>query len=125
MRYALLVGILGLGVLALPSCKQGEGEACQVNSDCKSGLVCCFDSETGKGTCHATCVAPVDAGPDGRVDAEPQDAEPMDAAPVDAAPVDAAPVDGAPVDAAPVDAAPVDAAPVDAAPVDATVDASQ
>lgn len=56
--------LLALGsFLALsPGCRQTEGDACQTNSDCKGGLICCFDPVTGRGTCQETCVLP-DAGP--------------------------------------------------------------
>jgi hypothetical protein len=32
---------------ALTSCKQGEGERCQVNSDCDDGLICGSSGGTG------------------------------------------------------------------------------
>jgi len=74
-------------VLALTACRQGEGERCQVDSDCEEGLVC-----TGRTrTCEHSAASPRDASPD---------AEPIDAmGPVDAA-VDAAP--DAMIDAGPV-----------------------
>ncbi len=129
-RAAVALGVLLLMAFGPTGCKQTEGEACQVNSDCKSGLVCCFDSQTGKGTCQDQCLAPdggrVDASQAdaSQVDAAPADSEVMDAAPVDAQVVDAGPADAVAADVSPADAQPVDAAPVDAGLVDATVDAT-
>jgi hypothetical protein len=62
--------LLALGVA---SCKQGEGQRCQVQSDCEAGLQC----NVGEGVCRAVISGDVDALP-------PPDA-PRDA-PVDAAP---------------------------------------
>ena len=36
--HALLLG----GLLTIGACQQGEGDRCQVNSDCEDGLVCCY-----------------------------------------------------------------------------------
>ncbi len=70
MRLAFLAAAL----LSLTACKQGEGEYCQVNADCKDGLVCAQITDT----CEKSASAPdVDAGPD----AEIPDAAPPDAAP--------------------------------------------
>lgn len=71
---------------AAVACKQGEGERCQVDNDCESGLVCAALTDT----CEKSAVGPErDAGPP---DAEP----PIDGPPVDAEPVDAGMPDAAP-----------------------------
>jgi len=69
-------------LLSFASCKQGEGEICQINSDCSSGLVC--NAATGK--CQEVGGPTIDAAP---IDAALPDATPPDATP-DASP-DAAP----------------------------------
>jgi hypothetical protein len=68
-----------VAALALAGCKQGEGDVCQVNADCKSGLIC----NAGTMQCQPA------AGPDA---APAPDAGPTPDAPVavDAA-IDAAP----------------------------------
>lgn len=104
-KHTVLFGLLGGIVLTAGGCLQPAGKPCQTDSDCKNGLVCCFDSVTGKGTCQETCIAP-------------------DAAEVDAAVTDGAVTDGAELDAAEPDAAEPDAAEWDAAPIDSSVDAS-
>jgi hypothetical protein len=59
---------------ALVSCKQGEGDRCQVNSDCEDGLIC---GSAGGGSDVKTCrepatgrdaSVPLDGGP-GALDA--------------------------------------------------------
>ena len=71
----VVVASLGLSLLVLGgigSCKQAEGERCQVQSDCEEGLLC----NAGEGVCRAR--------PSEAIDAElPPDAPPADA-PVDA-----------------------------------------
>lgn len=73
-----------LAVLAfLPlACKQDEGEHCQIDRDCGSGLVCCVTDKENPllgGTCRASCdgegeaeaeaeAEGEDAGPDGPAD---------------------------------------------------------
>lgn len=40
---AIVIASLGLALLVLggiASCKQGEGERCQIQADCEEGLVC-------------------------------------------------------------------------------------
>ena len=84
---SIVIASLSLSALVLggvASCKQGEGERCQVTDDCEDGLQC----NVGEGVCRAMSLGNVDALP-------PPDAPPD--GPVDA-PVDA-PVDDAPVDA--------------------------
>ena len=53
-------------VTALPSCKQGKGDRCQVTADCSGGLIC----STSTGTCVGNeqmgidaTVPPMDGGP--------------------------------------------------------------
>ena len=77
---------LALALAAAAGCKQGEGDRCQIDSDCESGLTC---STNGKCT---GAVHPADAAP--RIDSPaPPDASNIDAAPIDAGPPDAAPPD--------------------------------
>lgn len=66
---------LGLA-LALGSCKQKEGEICQIDDDCESGLIC--NAATGRcqprgqvtpDAMPGQDAAPVDAGVDAPVDA--------------------------------------------------------
>lgn len=68
---ALRSWLLGLSaiLLAVPGCGQDEGERCQVDSDCASGLVC-VQGETGNGQCRKRGAAgTTDAGPDVATDA--------------------------------------------------------
>lgn len=75
-------------------CKQGEGEPCQYDSDCASGLTCVVSShvcQSGVSTDGGT--GGVDAPNDSGIDAvAPDDAPP----PIDATPPDAELVDAAP-----------------------------
>ena len=91
-RSGFLGFIALLLVLSLFGCKQGEGEHCQIESDCKDGLQCVTEGSTDDKVCRRNPV--IDAGPD--FDAAPV----IDAAPTpDASPVDAGAVDGAAIDA--------------------------
>jgi hypothetical protein len=47
LRYAAFAGTFGIGVLA---CDQKEGERCEIESDCESGLVC--EVTAGNGICR-------------------------------------------------------------------------
>ena len=38
----------------ISACSQGEGEPCQIESDCSSGLVCCAGDST-RGVCRDSC----------------------------------------------------------------------
>ena len=76
---AALLGVALLLIGTVASCKQGEGQRCQVPSDCEDGLQC----NVGEGVCRAGAL--------GRLDALPPPDAPPDA-PVDDALVDA-PVD--------------------------------
>jgi hypothetical protein len=81
--------LLGLGTsLGGAGCKSGEGERCQITSDCEDGLVCADSTNT--------CVESVNQGVDGGVDA------PIDASEADAMVTDAA-IDGV-LEDAPTDA---------------------
>jgi hypothetical protein len=42
-RILLALLALLLGPLLLISCKQGEGDRCQIDGDCSGGLECCYD----------------------------------------------------------------------------------
>ena len=70
--------VLGLSLLFTNGCKQGEGERCQVDSDCDDSIDIC---NTGTGLCVPKGQMSVDAvpGPDAPVDAGPPDATPADA----------------------------------------------
>lgn len=51
-RVQTLSSLLLLAVgLTLSACEQGEGQPCQVESDCSSGLVCCLGAAATRGTC--------------------------------------------------------------------------
>lgn len=61
---SLVLGLLGLG--GMSSCKQGEGERCQVQADCEDGFIC----NEAEGICRSLGAAvPFDATPDGPPDA--------------------------------------------------------
>ncbi|HEY8146309.1 MAG TPA: hypothetical protein VIG06_26690 [Kofleriaceae bacterium] len=69
MRFRLRA-FLGssLLVVSLASCKQGEGEVCQIDDDCETGLEC----NAGTMRCQSPGADRADASP--RVDAGPPDA---------------------------------------------------
>ncbi len=97
-RSGFVGSIALLLVLSLFGCKQGEGERCQIDSDCKDGLDCVVEGIEDNKVCRRNAI---DAGPD--FDAAPTtDATPGPDAPP---PVDAGAVDAAAVDAAAIDAA--------------------
>jgi hypothetical protein len=64
-------------------CKQGEGEYCQIDDDCQSGLTCNQQLQR----CQRRATTPQDPGPP---DAEPPDADTADVP--DAEPPDAEPI---------------------------------
>ena len=66
---ALVFAVASTTVLV--SCKQGEGERCQLTSDCEDGLVC---GSAGGGTDTQTCREQVPPG-------STPDAQPMDGGP--------------------------------------------
>ena len=72
-------------VVAFWSCKQGEGEVCQIDDDCETGLQC----NAGTMRCQVPGSDHADAAP--QVDAGPPDAGSPDAMPFDAG-FDAAPI---------------------------------
>lgn len=49
-----------VAALWLTSCSQGEGEPCQVTSDCESGLLCCPSEDTPRAVCIAADSCPDD-----------------------------------------------------------------
>ncbi|HEU5056977.1 MAG TPA: hypothetical protein VFU21_10655 [Kofleriaceae bacterium] len=65
------------------SCKQGEGEVCQIDDDCETGLEC----NAGTMRCQSPGADRADAAP--QADAGPEDAGAPDAAVFDAAVFDA------------------------------------
>jgi hypothetical protein len=69
MRFRLRA-FLGSALLAVSfaSCKQGEGEVCQIDDDCETGLEC----NAGTMRCQSPGADRADASP--RVDAGPPDA---------------------------------------------------
>ncbi len=49
------LGVLG-GSVSLGSCKQGEGERCELTSDCEDGLECCLQPNSPyQNTCRTKC----------------------------------------------------------------------
>lgn len=88
--------LLALGTsLGGAGCKSGEGERCQITSDCADGLVCADSTNT--------CVESVSGGIDGggvdaAIDASEADAAAIDATATDAA-IDATPAIDAAIDA--------------------------
>jgi hypothetical protein len=58
LAAALLAVALPM-VGAVASCKQGEGQRCQVQSDCEDGLQC----NVGEGVCRTVITGDVDALP--------------------------------------------------------------
>ena len=73
---SLALSLLALGAVA--SCMQGEGERCQIQSDCEEGLVC----NVGEGVCRKEAAA-------GSIDALPPPDAPPDAPTRPDAPLDA------------------------------------
>lgn len=84
--------------LLLVACEQGEGDRCQTQSDCKSGLVCSASLHICQDVAEAQ-----DSGVVPPPDAETGEAP--DASDVDAASIDASPIDAS-EDAGPPDATP-------------------
>jgi len=72
----LLVLFVSCVVLAVaPGCKQGQGDRCQIDDDCKAGLICVSATQTcqtGLGTTIDATIpidAPIDAPADAPADA--------------------------------------------------------
>ncbi len=84
MKRHLLASLVSITFLAVTvvfagGCKQGVGEVCQINDDCKDGLVCVASS----GVCQDPSADSWDAAvPDGAVTADATD---FDATSFDAA----------------------------------------
>jgi len=78
LAAALVAAALAI-VGGAASCKQGEGQRCQIPSDCEEGLQC----NIGEGVCRAVISGELDALPPPPLPDAPVDA-PVDAAPVDA-----------------------------------------
>lgn len=80
----LTLGLLFGSLVALGACRQEEGKSCQTTTDCKKGLVCCFDGTSASstlGVCTAgtSCTPRLDAAlPDAEVD--PDAAQQQDSA---------------------------------------------
>ena len=73
-RAAIGLASVALSLLAIggvASCKQGEGERCQVQADCEEGLQC----NEGEGVCRSVstgdidALLPIDAPADAAIDA--------------------------------------------------------
>lgn len=65
---SIVIASLSLSALLLggiASCKQGEGERCQVTEDCEEGLAC----NVGEGVCRGSASNPIDAPLDAMPDA--------------------------------------------------------
>ena len=74
---SIAIASLALSFLAaggIASCKQGEGERCQINDDCEEPLTC----SVGEGVCRESATTDIDAlpppdaapdGPDAMADA--------------------------------------------------------
>ena len=100
-RWIGLSVVLAL-MLAVGACKQGEGDRCQINDDCETGLVC----NASEGVCQK---------PGGSADAGVADAEvAVDSSPAADALSDATVTDAAVTDAAVTDAGVTDAGVSDA-----------
>lgn len=56
----LLGAALLCGVVSLGGCKQNEGERCQIDDDCNTGLICILTSTTREagGYCRSTNTTP-------------------------------------------------------------------
>jgi len=84
----VFIRALFLCALCAFGCKQGAGDVCQIDDDCKDGLEC----NAGTGRCQERGAIVVDAGTSVVIDAAvPVDAQP-DAVSFDAAFFDAAPL---------------------------------
>jgi hypothetical protein len=74
VRVGSALAFVALAALtSLGGCKEGEGERCQVDNDCASGLIC--------NQAQQLCTAP---GTSGGIDATVPDAPPIDAPAIDA-----------------------------------------
>ena len=70
LESAATLVLLVTAAWALPGCKQGVGEVCQIDDDCKDGLVC----NAGSNQCQEPAGPGIDAGPgDGDGDGDGDD----------------------------------------------------
>jgi len=62
----IFVVVAFVSALTVGSCSAGEGDACQIASDCTDGLVCCPAGLEGndRGTCRPVCAGTPDSGSD-------------------------------------------------------------
>jgi hypothetical protein len=89
LAYVLVpLALLGVSAGLIAGCKQKQGERCEINEDCDTGLVC----NEGTGVCQPAGSSGVDAIPGIDANTSP-DAGPIDARPIDARPIDARLVD--------------------------------
>ena len=44
--------LLSMSLSGFAGCEQGEGDRCEVTSDCEDGLICCIPAGTLEGTCQ-------------------------------------------------------------------------
>lgn len=93
MKAAFRISLFVVVALAL-GCKQSEGDRCQIDDDCESGLVCSESEHVCRGQTSGTIDAGVDAAPvDAQSDAEPADASVDAIAEMDASSADVAVAD--------------------------------
>ena len=64
MKRSISIAVASLALLLLviggiASCKQGEGERCQVTTDCEEPLTC----SVGEGVCRESATTDIDAEP--------------------------------------------------------------
>jgi hypothetical protein len=72
VKRSISIAIASLALLLLvvggvASCKQGEGERCQVTADCEEPLTC----SAGEGVCVLSATSDIDAMPPIPIDAMP------------------------------------------------------
>lgn len=66
MMMRVFVGVV---ILSLMACRQGEGERCQVDSDCDDGLICsCPSGGEGQACDDGICTA--EGGDEGEAESE-------------------------------------------------------
>lgn len=85
-RPLVALSFVVLGAILVPGCGAQDGQVCQIDGDCASGLMCTCKLGTGsgqRGICHAVeptncATGMTDAGPDAGTDANvlPGDAGP-------------------------------------------------
>lgn len=75
----LVLFVTSVALAVLPGCKQGVGERCQIDNDCKAGLICVSATQTCQTGLGST------------IDAEVPIDAPIDAPVILDAPIDAMP----------------------------------